>query len=292
LKHLDKAFELAQKARELAPADPHVAALLGRIAYGKGNFPLAYGLLQEATIPIRVTRAQNEIYDATAGVTLHDFAWAAYAEGKVEEAEQAMQRVLQTAPASVQAEDARSFLAMTDLEEHPSDRPETAGQIAKILSGTPDYVPALMAQAGLQMRNGETKAAVGAYTSVLRRFPDFFPAQKRLAAFYLKDPATLDMAHDLAAKAHKTLPHDPELCQILGEISYRRKEYPYAIQLLQESAGKRPLDAQSLYCLGMSLRETGEKVKSRDVLQQALKAGLSAPLSAEVTQILAKSEKK
>ena len=148
LKHPDKALELAKKARELAPADPHVAGILGGIVFRNGNFPLAYGLLQQAILPIT--------NDAGASTTLHDFAWAAYAEAVHAEARQAMQRVLQAAPESHEAADARSFLNMREVVEHPSDGAESATQIAEILKVEPGYVPALMARAGGQMKRGET----------------------------------------------------------------------------------------------------------------------------------------
>ena len=48
LQNKEKALDYAKKARELAPADPHVAGILGKVAYQSGNFTWSYGLLQEA----------------------------------------------------------------------------------------------------------------------------------------------------------------------------------------------------------------------------------------------------
>ena len=45
-----------------------------------------------------------------------------------------------------------------------------------------------MAQAGILLQRGESKPAATIYTEVLRRFPDFAPAQKRLASLYLETP--------------------------------------------------------------------------------------------------------
>jgi uncharacterized protein HemY len=64
---------------------------------------------------------------------------------------------------------------------------------------------------------------------------------------YAEDPAKRDQAYDLVTKARKALPDDPELAQILGELSYQRKEFAYAAQLLRRSSAKRPLDAKYLY---------------------------------------------
>ena len=112
--------------------------------------------------------------------------------------------------------------------------------------------------------------AIGTYEQILKRFPDFAPAQKHLAAVYLKDPSALDKAYEFAVKARRTLSDDPELARTLGEISYKRKEYSRALQLLQESARRTPLDANGLYYLGMSQLEAKQKPQAREALERAL----------------------
>jgi uncharacterized protein HemY len=121
----------------------------------------------------------------------------------------------------------------------------------------------------------------------LRRLPDFAPAQKRLALLCARDPSKLAAAYDLATKARKTLPDDPELAELLGRLSYEKKEYSRAVQLLQESARKQALDADSLFYLGMSQLQSRQKAEAREVLDQALVAGLQEPLAAEAKRALA-----
>jgi Flp pilus assembly protein TadD len=84
-------------------------------------------------------------------------------------------------------------------------------------------------------------------------------------------------------KARKASPDDPVIAQILAKLSYQRKQYCYALQLLQESAKKAPLNAQSLYYLGMSHRQA----QGKHALQQALAAGLTEPLSTDAKRVLA-----
>lgn len=292
LKNPEKALQLARKARELAPSDPQVAATAGGIAFRSGSFPLAYGLLQDAILPMRVIRNQNESLDTGAAAALHDFAWAAYVMGKVPEARDAMKRLSEAAQATPYAEDASTFRAMLDLEEHPRESVEVEAEVGKILEAKPDYIPALIVRNWLRAKKGQVQESVADLTALLKRYPDLAPAQKLLASIYLQDPAKLAAAYDLAAKAHKSLPDDPELSRLLANISYQRKEYPYAIQLFRESARKQPLDAQSLYVLGLALRETGQKVQSRETLQQALTSGLPPSLSSEATRIVAELGKK
>src|SRR4029077_13704506 len=248
LQNNEKALEFAKKARELAPDDPkvtsvlgHVAYTLGRAAYHAGNFTWAYSLLQLS--------ARQLPDDST---VLRDCAWAAYSLGKVSEARELMQRTLKVAPAAGSSGDAQSFLRMTALDTNPKEAVTLEPEMQKLLKADPNYVPALAVRAGNEQQRGDFKKAIGTYGEILQRFPDFAPAQKHLAALYLGDPATLDTAYDFAVKARRALPDDPELARILGQITFQKKEYSRALQLLQESGRKNPLDAAGLCYLGVS----------------------------------------
>src|SRR5438132_13055985 len=144
-----------------------------------------------------------------------------------------------------------------------------------------------MAQAALHTQHGQIKPATEVYSDILGRLPDFAPAQKRVTALYAQDPTKVGAGYDLATKARKTLPDDPELAELLGRLSYEKKEYPRAVQLLQESGRKRPLDADSLFYLGMSQLQIRQKAEAQEILNQALVAGLQDPRAAEAKRALA-----
>lgn len=279
LQNSEKALEFANKARALAPTDANVAGMLGEIAYHTGNFTWAYSLLQESARQL-----------ATDPIVLHNYAWAAYSLGKVSEARGLMQRVLQAAPASSISEDAKSFLRMTGVNQNPKDAAALESEVQKLLNANPNYAPALTVRAGVEERLGEVQRAIGTYSKILEQFPDFAPAQKHLAALYLKDPSALDKAYEFAIKARRTLSGDPELARTLGEISYQRKEYNRALQLLQESARTTPLDANGLYYLGMSYLEAKQNPQAREALERALATGLQEPLASEAKRLLAESK--
>ena len=189
-------------------------------------------------------------------------------------------------PNPSQTADAKEFLALTALSENPKELMAAENEIQKALRSNPEYVPALMAQAALDTQRGQTKPATEIYTNILRRLPDFAPAQKRLATVYAQDPSKVAAAYDLATKARKTLPDDPELAELLGRLSYEKKEYPRAVQLFQETAQKRPLDADSLFYLGMSQLQNRQKPEGKEVLNQALVAGLQEPLATQAKRAL------
>jgi tetratricopeptide (TPR) repeat protein len=276
LQNKEKALTYAKKARELTPGDPQVTSILGKVAYETGNLTWSYSLLQEAA-----RQSEND------PSILHDLAWAAYSLGKVNEAHEMMQKALATGSDFPKAADARTFLSLTALDKNPKELVAAENEIQKELQASPEYLPALMAQAALDEQRGQIKPAAEIYTSVLRRSPDFAPAQKRLAKLYAQEPSTTDAAYDLATKARKTLPDDSELAELLGRLSYEKKEYQRAIQLLEESARKRSLNANSLFYLGMSQLQIRQKPEARDVLNQALVGGLQEPLASEAKHALA-----
>src|SRR5438045_3589124 len=105
LKNNPKALEYAKKARALAPADAHVTATAGHIAYQAGNFPWAYSLLQESS------RGLPEDLEVA-----RDFAWAAYNAGKTNEAQEAMRRVANGPTASPERGEAALFLSMAPMD--------------------------------------------------------------------------------------------------------------------------------------------------------------------------------
>jgi tetratricopeptide (TPR) repeat protein len=276
LKNTEKALAYAKKARDLTPNDPQVTSMLGKVAYQSGNLTWSYSLLQEAT-----RQREND------PSILHDLAWAAYKLGKVNEAREVMQKALATGSDFSDVADARTFLSLTALQDNPNGLVAAEKAIQKELQANADYLPALMARAALDEQRGQVKPAAETYTAILRRLPDFGPAQKQLAALYARESGTTGAAYDLAARARKTLPDDAELAELLGRLSYEKKEYQRAIQLLQESARKRTLNANSLFYLGMSQLQVRQKTEARDVLNQALMDGLQEPLASEARHVLA-----
>ena len=276
LKNPDKALQYAKKARELAPTDPQAAATVGSIAFQLGNYTWAYSLLQEGGRQLPNDPA-----------VLHDLAWAAYSLGKVAEARQTMQNVLSSGPSSPQSTDAKTFLSMTASSADGNDVSASEAEINSALATDPNYVPALAARAAIQAKRGDSAGAEATYRQVLQRFPDFSPAQRDLAAILVNDPTKRDAANELATKARRTISGDPLISIVLGRVSYERKDFNRAIQLFQESAREKPLDARSLYFLGMAQAQAKHKAEAKETLNRALQAGLGDAEASEAKRALA-----
>ena len=82
------------------------------------------------------------------------------------------------------------------------------------------------------------------------------------------------------------LPDDPELARTLGQITFQKKEYSRALQLLQESGRRQPLGAKALFYLGMSQLRTKLDSEGRATLERALAAALEEPMATEARQAL------
>ncbi|PYL74460.1 MAG: hypothetical protein DMF27_14420 [Verrucomicrobia bacterium] len=280
LKNNAKALEYAKKARELAPADAHVTATAGHIAYQAGNFPWAYSLLQESSrgLPDDVGVAR-------------DFAWAAYSTGKTNEAQEAMRRVVNGPAASLERGEAVLFLSMAPLDSDDTIPANAENEVTKALAAQPDYVPALMAKAAIRLQKGDTPEASAIYSSILQKWPDFPAVQKRLASIYANQPANASKAYELANKARRSLVDDPDLAKTLGILSFQRKEYVRAVQFLQESESRKPLDGKSLFMLGMAHRQLGHKTEAKKVLDQALAAGIPDDLAKQAKDTMVELDK-
>src|SRR5438477_8576584 len=280
LKNNAKALEYAKKARELAPADAHVSATAGRIAYQAGNFPWAYNRLQESSrgLPDDLAVAR-------------DFAWAAYSTGKTNEAQEAMRRVANGLAPSPERAEATLFLSMAVLDSDDAIPANAESEVTKALAAQPDNVPALMAKAAIQLQKGETAAAGGIYNSILQKWPDFAPAQKRLASIYANDPANAGKAYELASKARRSLVDDSSLAKTLGTLSFQRKEYARAVQFLQESDARKALDGKSLFMLGMAHLRLGHKTEAKKILDRALAAGIPDDLAKQAKDAMFELDK-
>jgi len=271
-----KALNLAKSAYNLAPNDPLVTHTLGRLAFLTGDYKWSLSLL-------RLT-AQVQPQDPEVS---YELGQAFYSMVKVPEARTAMQNALQIGTAFSQTNEARQFLAMTDLAGKPAQAVAARSQVMAILKSAPNYVPALMVNAAIAEQKRDFAAAEQICESVLRRYPDFSPAQKQLAMFYAQDPKNDAEAYPLAVKARAAFPNDPEVAKALGMIVFRQGDYSRAANLLQESARQGSGNAELMYYLGMAQYHLKNSTEAKTDLQKALDLNLSGTPAVEARRVLA-----
>jgi tetratricopeptide (TPR) repeat protein len=267
---------MAKAAYNLSPNDVNVAYLFGRLAFQSGNYQLAASVLQ--------VTAQNQPANP---MLLHDFAEAAYSVGKVPDAQTAMHNALQAGLAPPQSDEARQFLDLVALSANPVQAIAAESRIVDLLKSDPQLVPALMASATIDEQKADLVAAEQAYEKVLGRYPDFVPAQRRLAVLYAEDSGDIERAYALAIKARESFPNDAELGKALGIIAFRQGDYAHATSLLEECAAEQSPDAELFYYLGASQYRLADRAESKASLQRALSMNLSGKLTTDAKQMLA-----
>lgn len=271
----EKAFELAQQARQLAPQDPHIAHKVGWIALQNGNYKWALSLLQES----------GDRLSGNPQVLMHQ-GMAHYMLGDVDTARRRVGQALQLQPDFAESAEATRFLTLTEPADSVEDPDQQLRTARSVLEQAPDNLPARLVIAEDFRRRAETDRAVTMYEDIVASYPDFAPASATLADLYLRTGQKLDRAFDLAMKARTVLANDTRVAAILGKILYQREDFDWAFRLLESSADKRPDDAEILYYLGMTCSDLKKDATARDALSQALELKPEHRLAPEARKTL------
>ena len=275
-KNIPKALELAKAAYNLAPDNTDISLILSRLAYITGNYKLSLNLLQQI--------AGNQSGNPQ---VLFDFARAAYAMGQVADAQAAMRSALQANGDFAGANEARQFLNLTVLADDPLQAVAAAQQIEGVLKSEPDYVPALMASARISEQKNDVNATKQTYEKILGLYPDFVPAEKRLAILGAENADNDPQIYAIATKARAAFPDDPEVAKSLGIIFYLQGDYARAERLLKESVITRNTDPEIFYYLGMAQYYLKKTVECKNNLRQAENLNLPAKFTPETKRVLA-----
>jgi tetratricopeptide (TPR) repeat protein len=274
--HEQKAFEMARQAHSAAPEEPHISALLGELVFQKGDdYGWSASLLDASA---RKLPDDSQVW--------YDLAWAQYSLGDLRTAEGAMQTAVGKASSleGQRIDDARRFLALLPATKDVAVAAQAAAQAQSIVKTQADYVPALMV-CGLDFEgHGKYPQAAQCYEKALTRFPLFAPATKSLALLYFERLGDDVKAYELATRARQTYRDDPALAKTLGVISYRKREYPKAVQFLRETTRSGNEDAEALYYLGMAQYELKARRECKAALQTALDSRKLQPKLAEKAQ--------
>ena len=270
-----KAYDMAKAAYKIAPYNADISQSLGHLALLSGDYQLAANVLQQAV------RSQTD-----KGPLFFDCAQATYSVGRISAAQSALQSALGLSLPAAQAAQAKQMLDMINLSLAPAQAAASRARIDEVLKSDPNNVPALVARAASNEAKADFSAAEQDYEMALGRYPDFTPAQLRLAALYTTDPAKLDRAYALATKARDAMPDDPSVAKILGIILVQRSDYSHAVNLLKQSALKLTSDAEVFYYLGAAQYHLNNRTESKSSLQQALALNLSNQLADSAKQML------
>jgi tetratricopeptide (TPR) repeat protein len=257
---IDKAHELAKRAREAAPNVPQMADTLGWILFKKGEYDNALRLLQESA---------GKLPD-NPEIQFH-LGMAHYMLGEEGPARLALQKAAEASADFPGKDEARRRLALLAIEAGTANA-ALRGELENVLRERPNDPVALARLARLHEQEGAAGEAIKTYEKIVDANPLFAPALRRLALFYGERSPGHPKAQDVAAKARRAYPDDPQIADALGWILFRKGEYRNALQLLQESAGKLADEPAVQFHLGMAHYMLGDEAPARSALAKAAEA--------------------
>ncbi len=274
LGRLDKAYELANKARELQPADLFTTDTLAWILYKQSQYASALSLLRNIADKLP---AEPEVQ--------YHLGMACYMMGEEEPARTAFQRALQSAKAFTGRNEASGCLSRLTID------PKTAGAEAratleKRLAEKPDDPVALVRLAGICAREGSLDQAIAACQTILRANPKNVKAMMSLAELYARRPADAQKAFDLAKAAYNLTPDDPDISGTLGRMAYRAGNCKWAMSLLRQAVLRQRGNPELLYDFAEAAYGVGQVAVAEAAARGALQADASFSRSGEASRFL------
>jgi tetratricopeptide (TPR) repeat protein len=269
-----KGLEAAKAARKIAPNDPVVAGVLGRLSYRNGDFASATALLQEN---IRSSSPDAEL--------LYDLGMAFYCVGQFEQSRGAVSDYLRGASAS-RGSEARDFQRLLDFAEGKGE--VEAAQKAAALRTARDAndLPGLMTTALSLEKSGKLKEAVSGYEKVLALNKSFVLAQRHLAILYADSVGNDDKVIELATKARQAFPRDAALAKAQGKAAYRKGDHRLAVSALVQATSQPPADAEALYLLGLSYEKTQKLTEAREAFNSVMTTAPTSTFAAQAKEAL------
>ncbi len=256
---LDKAYQLAQRARELLPQDPYTADTLGWILFKRQEYPWAINLLQESADKLP---KQPDV--------LFHLAMAQYMMGQEEPARVAFQRALKTNQDFSGKDEAVRRLAVLDLDIKSIDAKSIATLESQVATHKSDPI-ALSRLGAAYVRSGANDKALKLYEQALALSPKNIPVMLSLVQLH----ATLNQpqkAMEVARNARTLAPNDPVIARTLGRLALQT-DAAWSLSLLQETARQLPDDPDVRVDLANAHFNMGQLSDAETALQTAFKTG-------------------
>ena len=267
----DRAYELAQRARELLPFDPSTADTLGWILYKRGSYPSALGLLRESAAKIS---DQPEI--------LFHYGMAQYMTGDEAGARAAFQKVLAGGKEFRGRADCQAALELLEINPATADAAARA-KLEKHVAEKADDPVAQGRLAAICERDGDPARAITSYEAMLKADAKNLAALNSLARLWeAKDAAK---AYGFAKAAYKFAPGDPQAAHLYGRLAYQNGDLKLADSVLSPAAKGGPENSLLQYDYARAAYLVGKVSAAQSALQAAQAGQLPAKQSAEAARM-------
>lgn len=269
---LDKAYSLAQRARQLLPSDPYTADTLGWILFKRTDYTSALNLFQQSAGGL----PNNPEVQFHLGL-------ASYMLDNEDSARQQLQNALAIGAPFAESGECRKYLDILNIDPATADGTARAN-LEKRISEQPGDPVAFSRLAAIYQRDNETAKLSELCQNALNANSKNFRAMIILAGMYeSRDP---QKAFALAKTAYQLMPNDPNVCATLGHLASVNGNDQWAFSLLDEASQNQPTNGQTLFDLANAAFCIGKVSEAQADMQNAAQAGLSSFQSAQAKTFL------
>ena len=271
LNQLDRAYDFAQRARELLPFEPSAADTLGWVLYKRGNYASALSLLRESAAKLT---DQSEI--------LFHLGMAQYMTGDEAGARTAFQSALRGGKEFRGRTDCQSALELLAINPQTADAAARAKLEQRVAEKADDPV----AQGRLAIvyeRAGEVAKAIASYEGVLKTDAKNLAALNGLTRLWeAKDAAK---AYGYAKTGYKIAPSDSECAHLYGRLAYQNGDFKLADSVLQPAAKNAPENSRLQFDYARATYIVGKTTGAQAALQAARSGTLPTSEATEAARM-------
>jgi tetratricopeptide (TPR) repeat protein len=271
---IDKAYTMAEKARQLRPSDPYTADTLGWILFKRGEYVRSLGLIQEAVSQLA---SDPEIQFHLGMVD--------YMTGDEESARKSLRQAVDSDRKFAGKDEAKRRLDILALDTSAVTSAVIADLEQRFHQDPKDAIVAKRL-AGAYEKTAAFNKAVDIYQQMLKSNPDNPAALGRLADLYtshLNDP---QKALELAKQAHKLAPDNPGISRTLGSLVLAQGDYKWSSSLLEDASQKLPPDPVLSYDLAWAYYNLGRVTDSLPLMQKVAASQESLGRQADAKQFV------
>lgn len=251
----ERAYEFAQKARQLLPEDPSIADTLGWILFQQRKYAEALPLLKDSANKFRNN-----------GEVLFHLGMTYYMLTQEAPARTALQAALKTTTQFKGRDEAKQRLDI--LNRTGVNLSENS--LLELAQQHPDDPFCKMALAELYENQKNVDKAARAYQSILDTNPKAVQALNRMALLYAGPLQDKAKALDFAKRARDLAPDDPSLAATYGQMAYLNGDFVLAYNLLRESAAGLTNRADVLHQFGWAAYSVGREAEGVAAMERSM----------------------
>lgn len=180
-------------------------------------------------------------------------------------------------------------LAQIDAKDGHADKARAG--LEEVVRANPRNLQARLQLASLAETAGDRTGAEEQYRKALEIQPRYSPALNNLAYVLAEKADSLDEALTYAQQAVEGAPGNPDFAGTLGWVFYRKGLYRNALSLLQQAVAADGQSGQAnavvrKYHLGMTYLNLGEREQGTQIISAALRQNPKLPEAAVATRLI------